>query len=218
MRAISSPEAINAARKPGLPEVPFAVALAPSDTQGDPGFVTSEIYRDVIAAARARADLVVVDTQIIESHDTSGLIEGVVVPLLGSVGGWGVGLFDASTPGLQNLVRRYRSLDAAGVGPSRLMAAFTRVPPDSRLDIEAITGVVSRYAHFVGTVHESLAISGAHEMGRFPDDDELDELVDRVLARVTGITAFDPDRDAGRGRRGDGGRPRRGLFVRRRRR
>jgi hypothetical protein len=223
IRAFSAPEAINAARKPGLPEVDFAVALAPSDTQGDPRFVTSEVYQGVISAARERADLVVVDTQIVESHDTSGLIRDVVTPLLSSVGGWGIGLSDASNAGLQNLVRRFRSFDATGVGPSRLMVAFSRIPYDSQIDEESVAGVVSRYAHYVGMVHVSDEVSGAYEVGRFPSDPELDVVVDRVLARVTGIAAFDPDVESGKkhskkrrgGKKPGGGEPkRRGLFRR----
>ena len=40
------------------------------------------VYRSVIRFARAHADLVVVDTQIVEAFDTSGLIDHLVIPLL----------------------------------------------------------------------------------------------------------------------------------------
>lgn len=210
-RAISSPETVNKARRPGMAEIDFGVALAPSDTQGDPSFVTAEVYASVVTEARQIADLVIVDTQILESHDTSGLINGVAVPLLHSTGGWGLGLSDASVPGVQNLIRRYRALDAARVGPTRLMSGFARIPIDTQFDEQGVVELLSGYAHFVGTVHVSAEVEAASGLGRFPSEPELDLLADRVLARVTGIAAFSPDRSGGRG----GGRL--GLFGRRKR-
>jgi len=209
-RAISSPAAVNKARRPGMAEVDFGVALAPSDTQGDPRFVTSEVYARVVTEARSMADLVVVDTQILESHDTSGLIGGVVVPLLQSTGGWGLGLSDASVPGVQNLIRRYRALDAARVGPARLMSGFARIPFDSQFDEDGVVELLSSYAHFVGTVHVSAEVEAASGLGRFPSEPELDLVADRVLARVTGVAAFAAERETAK----RGGR--RGLFGRRR--
>jgi cellulose biosynthesis protein BcsQ len=78
------------------------VILSPEKDQSDPSVVTSQIYAKAIEYARTKADMVFVDTQIIESFDTSGLIDDVIVPLFLD-GAWGLGLSDTSTPGVQNL-------------------------------------------------------------------------------------------------------------------
>ncbi len=84
------------------------------------------MYRRVIDYARANADLVVIDTQIVEAFDTSGLVDGLVVPLL-SEGAWGLGVADQSAAGFDNLARRLFHFAEAGVNSFRLMVAFNRL-------------------------------------------------------------------------------------------
>ena len=210
-RAISTPAALNAVRDPALPDLSVAVALAPNDGQADPGVVTAMAYRDVIDTARTVADLVIVDTQIIEAWDTSGLIDNLITPLLVE-GAWGLALSDASMPGFDNLIRRLTKLSNAGVDPSRIMFALNRVPSDAAIGEAAMRQVVSRFATFVGSVPESSELASAFATGRIPDEPSLVVVLDAVLHRVTGLSEFAPrPTEPGRaGRRGLLGRLTRG--------
>jgi intein/homing endonuclease len=194
-RAITSPERLAATRPSGLPALAFGVVLAPTDAQADPALVTPDVYRSVVRAVRGAADLVVVDTQIVEAADTSGMVERFLVPEL-LAGAWGLGLSDTSV-GVDNLLRRLYMLSARGVGPERLMVALNRVEAQSGLNQEAMVRLMQPYATWMGAVGMDPAVATAFESGAIPASPELAALLDRVLARVTGLSAFAPEQKGG---------------------
>ena len=123
--------------------------MAPHGDQVDPRTVTPAAYRAVLAAARDRADLVVVDTQIVEDGlDTTGLIDELMVPAL-RAGGWGLAVADTSAAGLTNTLDRVRAVHRAGVPPDRLMAVLSRVPADFTDGADHRGGRAFRPAHHV---------------------------------------------------------------------
>lgn len=193
--AIITPARLNAERDPSLPEVGIAVALAPPRNQADPEVVSAEVYRSVIDAARSAADLVVVDTQIVEAHDTSGIIDGVVIPLLSTPNAWGLGVADDSRPGLDNLLG-WISANAARFDGARWMVALNRVSDDSPMSVELAERIVSRYGTLVGLAHEDAEVKAAAAMSVVPSSTEVTEMLDAVLWRVIGGEAFDPARAA----------------------
>jgi len=196
--AIVDPQRLRDAR-PGLPDLHIGVVLAPTSDQADPAIVTTEVYGQVIDHARSVADLVVIDTQIIEASDTSGLIDGVIIPLLMN-DAWGVGLSDSSMPGVQNLIARLRLFQARGVGPARMMVALNRVAADSGINAPAFASMVSRYGTWMGSVSDSPAVTRSLANAQVPGTDsagdtsdaELSTLLDQVLYRVTGLQVFAP--------------------------
>lgn len=185
-RAITTPERLAAARPAGLPVPSFATVLAPTDAQVDPTLVTPEVYREVVEAVRELADIVIVDTQIVEATDIGGMVDDFMVPELLS-GAWGLGISDPSV-GADNLLRRIYMLSARGVGPARLMVCLNRVEPSSGLNQEAMARLVEPYAAWMGAVGIDPRITTAFESGGIPTSPALEELLGRVLARVTGIT------------------------------
>jgi intein/homing endonuclease len=184
-RAITTPERLAAARPAGLPVPSFATVLAPTDTQVDPSLVTPEVYREVVGAVRGLADLVIVDTQIVEATDIGGMVDDFMVPELVS-GAWGLGISDPSV-GADNLLRRIYMLSARGVGPARLMVCLNRVEPSSGLNQEAMARLVEPYATWMGAIGIDPHITTAFESGAIPTSPALEELLGRVLGRVTGI-------------------------------
>ena len=112
----------------------------------------------MLAAARDRADLVVVDTQIVEDGlDTTGLIDELLVPALRD-GGWGLAVADTSAAGLTNTLDRVRAVHRAGVPPDRLMAVLSRVPADfTDRQIAAVAELFGRHSTFLGHVPASPA-------------------------------------------------------------
>ena len=189
--AVCFPDQLNSARQDGLGAVEFGVVLAPADDQADPVVVTPEVYRSVIRFARAHADLVVVDTQIVEAFDTSGLIDHLVIPLLVD-GAWGLGIADQSAPGFDNLVRRLNRFAQAGVNNSRLMIGFNRLRSDTTVNDEALRRTVTPWATYVGAASDDPEVASSLDLARLPPPGPYRELVDAVLHRVTGLAVFSP--------------------------
>lgn len=189
--AIISPKRLNEARNPALPRIGFGVVLAPQDDQADPNVVTTAVYRRVVEQARQMADLVVMDTQIVEAWDTSDLIDGMVVPLLAS-SAWALALSDTSMAGVDNLVKRLQSFSASGVDRSRVLFAINRANQDSALQVERLHAVFGGLAVPIGTIPMDGRIGASFETGRIPHDSpEMAHVLDEVLYRVTGLDAFE---------------------------
>jgi MinD-like ATPase involved in chromosome partitioning or flagellar assembly len=187
----------------------LGIILAPERDQADPYIVDASVCLRAIEVARSRADLVVIDTQIIEAFDSSGLIDSVVVPLLLD-GAWGLGISDSSTAAAGNLLNVFESLVSRGVPSNRLMALFNRVSPDVAIDMDGASDFVGDLATWMGVVAEDPAIKRVMNRGEIPGSDgveatvEYTDAIDRILFRVTGLAAFSrasDDRQRGRTRR-----------------
>lgn len=209
--AVISPRRLAEARHPSLPKLGFGVVLAPQDDQADPSVVTTQVYRDVIDYARSTSDLVIVDTQIIEGTDTSGLIDGIVVPVL-SRDGWGLALSDTSMTGVDNLLKRLRMWSVAGVSRDRMLFALNRANADSGLNTEVLRRIYSGLAVPIGTIPQDGMLAAGFETGQLPHNHpDMARVLDEVLFRVTGLEAFDPANHPPLGRKPRGG----GLLRRR---
>jgi Mrp family chromosome partitioning ATPase len=215
-RAIVTPKQLNAARDEALAPLGFGVVLAPDDEHADPGAVPTTAYRAVVEYARARFDLVVLDTQIVEAADTSGLIDDLVVPLL-CEGAYGVALSDTSMAGVSNTLARVNMLIARGVSRDHLMLGVNRASPSSGLDEGLMRRRCELLATWVGMVANDPKVASAFEQGYVPGDPDAPEtpaytaLLDAVLHRATGLVAFDAHLEVGEKPRRRSG----GLFRRR---
>lgn len=188
--AIISPERLAAVRPDGSESLDFALVLAPPAGMADRAQVTTEVYARVVEHLRGIADLVVVDTQIIESADASGLFDELWVPAL-AADSYAVGLSDLSTPGLRNLMERLQDLTSRGVPTDRLFTLLNRVPPSVSFDEQSAGDSFARFSHYVGRVRADDQV--IEEMGhgalpwRRPD---MAVVADRVLLHVTGDPRF----------------------------
>src|SRR5699024_9186229 len=114
--AFITPEQINTARGDTGDQIAFWFVQAPRpQREGDP--TRPEPYAQLIAEARQRFDLVIVDTQITEALDTSGLIDQAVGPALAR-GGYALGMVELSTPGVENLLTSMAYLRGLGADPA----------------------------------------------------------------------------------------------------
>lgn len=197
--AMVGPKVLNGARDPRLPRLGFGMVMAPRDGQSDPRVVTAELYAAVLAEARKFAHLVVVDTQILEDSDTSGLWDKVWTPALVAVGGWGVGISDSSTLGVVNLITRVQmTLRRKGVGPERGHFVMNRINSGTSLDLGAARKRFSALGTFAGIVPAMDEIQQAFEAGRLPMGvPQMTVALDTILHRVTGMDEFDPERPGG---------------------
>lgn len=190
--AILSPAQLSAARHPSLPQVDFAAVLAPPHDLADPAIVTDKVYGGVIELLHRKVELVILDTQITEAHDTSGLIDRVVVPaLLG--GAWGIGIADMSKPGLENLLIRTKDFITRGVARSQLMLVVNKAPTFNSNDRAAVERAFGAYAAFIGAAGDDPDFATSMNAGAIDvKNSTLHPIIDAALLRVTGRAEFQP--------------------------
>lgn len=190
--AIISPKMLNSARDPRLPQLSFGMVMAPRAGQVDSTVVSSSMYAQVVEEARDVAELVIVDTQITEEEDTSGLWDEVWLPLMRS-GGWCVALASDSTPAVQNMRDRLAQWAGDGVGVDRMLIALNDVSAETMLDIGQVEMMLARQADVVGVVPRLDEVKQAFQVGRLPVDvPQVTAVTDAVLLRATGNPAFSP--------------------------
>jgi len=212
--AIITPDRLTAARHVRLDNLGFALAMAPPETMLDTDQVNAGVYRDVIEEARTVADLVIVDTQIVEAVDTSELIDDVVIPALAK-DAWALAISDVSMASVDNLKSRLTAFAEAGVPPDRVMFTVNRMSPGAVFNPEALADVFRHattrvpLAHYVSAVAHDQAIADGMNIGGIEHNlPSIAPMLDTVLFRVTGLEVFDPARNAPRKKE------RRGLFSR----
>lgn len=188
---VVTPDRLAAVRPGGADPLSFAVVLAPPSGMTDPGLVPVAVYAQVVEHLRAIADLVVVDTQITEDSDTSGLFDQLWVPAL-TAGGYAVGLSDLSTPGLRNLMERIEGWTTRRAVPSeRIFTLLNRVPPAVTFDEQSAGEAFSRYSRYVGRVRADDQVIETMGHGVPPwRQPEMAAIADKVLLHVTGNPQF----------------------------
>lgn len=190
--AIIGPSLLAKARGPRMPQLGFGMVMGPPADSVDSNVVSATVYGDVVEEARRFAELVVVDTQIMEGEDTSGLYDGLWVPLLRAGGGWALGLSDDDIRGVSNLTERMRLLTNNGVDRSRIMTALNRVGDDTPLKVDEAQALFAQYSTFLGLARERADIHNQLMTGKLPHDhEEVAPILDRTLFAVTGLPAFD---------------------------
>ena len=91
-------------RDPRLEPLMFSLIAGPPASMADHEYITSEVYAEAIAYARSVSDFVIVDTQIAEAKDATGLFEDVYLPLIyADENAYVVGLSDYGGNQMENL-------------------------------------------------------------------------------------------------------------------
>ena len=162
---------------------------APPHGLADPTVITAALYHDIITVARGMADLVVIDTQIVEGAER-GLFDELVVPMLHSHA-YGLGIADLSKPGVDNLVTHLKEFIAQGVPVTRLMTMLNRVPSTTEFDLQKTSDALSRYGVFLASVPADADLHAAMAYGTsIQDNPVLAPVLDKALMRVTGNPVF----------------------------
>lgn len=187
--AIVTPDRLNANRPDGAEELAIALVQAPPRGLTDPTTITSALYHDVITAARGMADLVVVDTQIVEGSER-GMFDELTIPMLASHA-YGVGIADLSRPGVDNLIAHLAEFIAQGVPVDRLMTMLNRVPATTEFDLQRTSDALSRYGAFLAAVPADPEVHSAMAYGTsIQDNPALAPVLDQILMRVTNNPVF----------------------------
>lgn len=189
--AILTPSQINAARHPKLPPIKFGIVFAPTEEYADPETVNTTVYRRTIEAARKIADLVVVDTQIVEASDTSGLFDGLITPML-TVDSWALATSDLSSASVENIHRRLAAFQRSGVPRDRMMLVFNRVNVSASYDAATMESIFDPVSVFMGSVTADESLAAGMNVGLLDHDNpSVAPILDMALARVTGNPVFE---------------------------
>lgn len=194
--AILSPDQLNQARDGKGDHLAFSFVQAPRPVKGsdDVGLeiaaVTAQHYTEVLQIARGRFDLVVLDTQITEGVDTTGVIDHLVAPLLAR-GGYGVGICELTTPGVENLLVAMESLRQRGADGARMMTLANKVRA-SITDYGRLPQLLGRDSSWKGAIHHDERIYDDLVARRIPCAvPTLYGPVMGILHSVTGDPEFD---------------------------
>lgn len=189
---IIRPDQIAANRLASLEPVRFAVALAPLSGMAGRDVVTSEVYGQVLDAARSVADLVVVDTQIAESSDTSGLFDDLWVPAMAQYAHM-VGITNLNSASIDNLTERILEFRGAGVDVDHINVILNDVPEEVDYDQQRTAEHLGKLGWLRGTVRRDTSIIASNNAGEVPwDNPTLAPVLDAVLFAVTGMDEFGP--------------------------
>ena len=201
--AIIPPEQVNIARGGAGDQIAFSFVQAPRpQREGDISLEVAatrpEHYAQLITAARRRYDLVIVDTQITEALDTSGLIDHAIGPALAR-GGYALGMVELSTPGVENLLTSMAYLRGLGADPARMMTIANNISPDLR-ELGKIPQLLGQHSRWAGAIPHDRRIYEDMVQRRIPHAaPPMRTVVMDVLESMTGMAEFtappsEPDR------------------------
>lgn len=204
---IVRPDQIAANRLQSLDRIHFAVALAPLEGMAEKSVVTSGVYGRVLEVARSMADLVVVDTQIAESSDTSGLFDDLWIPALVQYAHM-VGITNLNAASIENLSNRVEGFRDAGVATDNISIVLNDAPHEIDYNQQRISDHLATLGWLRGRVAHDESIIAANNTGEVPwDHAVLAPVLDQILFAVTGLAEFAPKpAEANQAKR------RRGLF------
>lgn len=189
--AVLSPATINAAApRQGLGEIKFGFVAAPPEDIDDGEIVTNTTYRAVIEYCRRNADVVILDTQIVEAIDRTRVLSELLVPAWVQ-DAWGIGVADMTPVGVNNLNARLRKFASLGVAPDRQMIFVNKVPEVQVKDAAKLHAHFSGRATFLGSVTNDDTIRDNMNAGRTEvTNDQMRTALSTALLRITGNEEF----------------------------
>lgn len=189
--AIIDAEHLNAARPLKLERLAFSAVQAPPPTLPNPELVTPALYRKVLGYARHHFDLIVVDTQITEAHDRTGMVDHFLSPLLMSANTYGVGISDSSQMGVGNLLTTLKMFAHVGVAQTQLLTIMNRVSARALPEVSDKGSALEMRSAFLGAVAYDDEIEAYLNRGRpIADLPTLAAMMDAILLMTTSNTAL----------------------------
>lgn len=192
-RAIVPPNEINNARNQiaRLDEIHFALIQAPTSETSSKAIVTNDVYLDAIRFAQRQADLVVIDTQIIEAeaHRPDSLFWDKLVPLIRSNEAWFIAVTEDDRESVKNTLDICRVLsEQKEVQRSHILTVFNLFDPGV-VNPRAAHDSMKRHSVPVGVIDRVDAIKKRFSAGYTPTSiPEFLPILDNILRIVTGDT------------------------------
>lgn len=182
---ILTPQAVNAARGGDRDPVAFYFLPAPPAGMTAPYIVTADVYRRAIIAGRAgrNIDLVIVDTQVSNDTDESGLFDQVYLPMLHD-DAWAVALTDTSTQSVVNLGYR---MDSFTLDPARTFIVTTLPTDEETALTDRIRDYTRTWGSFAGAVpHDPTARARQRDGNLLDEHPAFRQATGTILTRLLG--------------------------------
>lgn len=189
---IITPGRLAETRAAGLRKPGFAFLQAPSVEEIRTRRVTPAAVYELVEDARRIADLIVVDTQIVETDDPRRMVADLVLPQLGR-GGWAIAIAGLSTAGLANLNRLLTDLEDEGINTSRVLSLLARMPAGADIDHNRLVQTLRANSVHLGTAWVDDDLQAALNLGdTLADQPALANLVDTLLNRIFDLPVIAP--------------------------
>lgn len=196
---------LRTAAKLDVPD--FGIVLGPPSDLAGSRYASAGIYGDMIDYARSIADLVIVDTQIMEAPDErTDLWRDTVIPMLGG-DAWMLAITDESSAGVDNLHERLAELRRAGMNPARTLVLASKFLEFGSDEVDYFQKKFGDLGSFVGNTAIDDDFAVQMNLGKVPTDSpSIRPAIDNILLRATGraelFSPREPARPAGRGKTG----------------
>lgn len=203
-----TPAMVSDYRPSILDDVLFKFVAGPNAGTSDAKTVTHRVYQDVINNALNDSDVVIVDTQIMEDSDQSGLFTNVFLPALRNQRNptWSVFLTETSRQSRDNMVNRVTSMvKEEAVDASHILLCLTQKgESDDKVEQQLIEAVSNGRlpGTWVGSVPFDEAARSSQALGHLIDGNAtFVPVVTTVLSSVTGDPRFDTEKTSGKKKR-----------------
>lgn len=188
---IITAEELNKLSRSTIAAVNFNIILGPPNKGIYAERVTARHYSEAIEYARQNSDLVIVDTQILESVRTD-LWSELFTPLFRS-GAWGLGIVDNTRAGVENLTERLNEFTAEGVAGGTQMVIATKYPNFGESHAGYFAQELAGTASFIGSIGFDPTIVTNKNMGVIdPNLPVSVTVLSAALFRVTNLPIFSP--------------------------
>lgn len=184
--AIVAPADLSGGRDLGTNAPGFAAVFAPPSSLVEESVVTPALYMRLVEQARDIADLVIVDTQIIDPTPVTlvPIVSEFILPNL-ATDAWGVGIADSDPANLHNGETVLGMLAQQGVPPSRLLTLVNRAYPAYQSIAEGMLSKFAAHSTPIGIVHETPDVKYSTSAGRgVGNEAAFADVLDMVLGRV----------------------------------
>lgn len=187
-QAFLPPSVLNANRNPDLRPVRFVLVAGPPRGRANHPGVTPELYLDAVRYAQKVADLVVVDTQIVEDgRDDSGMVRRMMLPVLTS-GGWWLGLSDDSPEGLIALHTVPTQMAERGVPVSHLLSMVNMLHSNVVLNVPELARRLQPVSRLIAAMpYQDRLKQMAHRRETLDGTPTFANPLEQVLELVSGI-------------------------------
>ncbi|MAL06924.1 MAG: hypothetical protein CMH36_08875 [Microbacterium sp.] len=163
----------------------FAVVLGPPPEFAAPEYVSPRVYGEIIDYARSIADIVIVDTQILEAHRTD-LWDDLLIPYLRG-DAWLVGIADESNPGVANLLDRLTELRQQDVSGARTLILAAKYDNFSSDDVAYFQSRFGTLGSLIGSTGLDPHFHDRLNLGQISTPSpSVDPAILAILAKVTG--------------------------------
>lgn len=167
-----------------LPVPDFAIVLGPPSDLSDPSYVSAAVYGQIIDYARSISDLVIVDTQIVESHRTD-LWDHAIIPAL-RADAWLIAITDESSPGVSNLFERLSEMETEGVTHARTIILAAGYEFFSSDDFSYFQNKFSGLGTFIGSTGFDEVFRDQINLGKITQSQKIEPAICKILERVSG--------------------------------